>query len=106
MKALSIKQPFAELILQGKKKIELRKWNTKFRGLFLVHSSLIPDSNAMQKFGFVNLPMGCIVGKATLIDVKKYNNEKEHALDRDLHLSSSLFRGNKCSPRLEIKKRT
>lgn len=30
MKNLSIKQPFAELILRGKKKIELRKWNTKF----------------------------------------------------------------------------
>ena len=91
MKALSIKQPFAELILQGKKTIELRKWNTHFRGEFLVHSSLIPDKEAMKKFGFVNLPRGCIVGKATLIDVKKYNNEKEHSLDRNLHLASSYW---------------
>ena len=46
MKALSIKQPYAELILQGKKKIELRKWNTNFRGEFLIHASKIPDLEA------------------------------------------------------------
>lgn len=39
MKTLSLKQPFAELILSGKKKIELRKWNTSFRGEFLIHAS-------------------------------------------------------------------
>ena len=38
MKCLSICQPFADLIIQGKKTIELRKWNTKFRGEFLVHA--------------------------------------------------------------------
>ena len=91
MKALSIKQPFAELILQGKKKIELRKWNTKFRGEFLIHASLIPNKEAMKEFGFSDLPIGCIVGKATLVDVKKYNNEEEHALDRNFHLASSYW---------------
>jgi len=40
MKALSMKQPVPELILQKKKTIELRKWNTKFRGKFLLHASL------------------------------------------------------------------
>lgn len=30
MKVLSLKQPFAEFVVSGKKKIELRKWNTKF----------------------------------------------------------------------------
>ncbi len=48
MKVLSLKQPFAELILSGKKTIELRKWNTKFRGEFLIHSSKIPDKKAMH----------------------------------------------------------
>jgi len=42
MKALSLKQPFAELILQGKKTIELRKWNTKFRGEFLIDTVNLP----------------------------------------------------------------
>jgi hypothetical protein len=39
MKCLSLKQPFAELLVSGKKTIELRKWNTKFRGKFLIHAS-------------------------------------------------------------------
>ncbi len=54
MKALSLKQPFAELILQGRKKIELRKWNTSFRGEFLIHSSKTPDMMNMKKFGFTD----------------------------------------------------
>lgn len=91
MKALSIKQPFAELILQKRKKIELRKWNTKFRGEFLIHAPKIPDKKSMNKFGFSNLPCGFIVGRANLTDVKKYDSEKEHKKDRNLHLASSLW---------------
>ncbi|MDP2672477.1 MAG: ASCH domain-containing protein, partial [Nanoarchaeota archaeon] len=84
MKALSLKQPYTELILQGKKKIELRNWNTKFRGEFHIHSSLNGDKKAMAKFNFKNLPLGYIVGKATLVDVKKYNSEEEHKKDKNL----------------------
>lgn len=39
MKALSIKQPWAWLIVHGGKDIENRSWHTKFRGRFLVHAS-------------------------------------------------------------------
>lgn len=88
MKALSLKQPFAELILQGRKKIELRKWNTKFRGEFLIHASKKPDEKSMKSFNFTNLPTGCIVGKATLTDVKIYKNKAEHDKDKNLHLAS------------------
>ena len=91
MKVLSMKQPFAELVLQGKKTIELRRWNTKFRGEFLIHSPKVPDKNAMKKFGFKELPLGCIVGKAELIEVKKYIHEKEHEADRNKHLASSYW---------------
>lgn len=93
MKALSLKQPWAELILQGKKKIELRKWNTKFRGKFLIHASKNPDEEAMIKFGFRDLPCGFIVGKAELVDVREYKNGAEFEKDKDLHLSSRE-RGN------------
>ena len=91
MKALSLKQPYAELILQGRKKIELRKWNTKFRGEFFIHASKIPDKKTMDRFGFKELPLGCIVGKTTLTDVKKYDNEIEHNKDSNLHLASSVW---------------
>ncbi len=91
MKALSLKQPFAELILQGKKKIELRKWNTHFRGSFLIHASKIPDKEAMKKFNFKELSTGCIVGSAVLTDVKIYKNEKEHNKDKNRHLASDKW---------------
>lgn len=39
MKALSIRQPWAWLIINGGKDIENRSWHTKFRGRFLVHAA-------------------------------------------------------------------
>jgi len=39
MKALSIRQPWAWLIIHGGKDVENRTWHTKFRGRFLVHAS-------------------------------------------------------------------
>jgi predicted transcriptional regulator len=94
MKALSLKQPYAELILEGKKKIELRKWNTNFRGEFFVHASKNPDKESMKRFGFATLPLGALVGKANLVDVKIYNNEEEHSKDNNLHLASSYWGNN------------
>jgi len=93
MKALSLKQPFAELILQRRKKIELRKWNTKFKGQFYIHSSKVPDAKAMKKFGFEigSLPTGAIVGKANLVDVKEYKTSSEHKEDKRLHLVSTAW---------------
>ena len=91
MKALSLKQPYAELILQHRKTIELRKWNTKFRGQFLIHASKTPDKEAMSRFNFKNLPLGQIVGKATLVNVKHYQSQEEHKADADKHLASSLW---------------
>ncbi|MEK6760529.1 MAG: ASCH domain-containing protein [Nanoarchaeota archaeon] len=91
MKALSLKQPFAELVVSGKKTIELRKWNTKFRGEFLIHASKIPDGESMAKFGFNDLPLGFIVGKANLVEVKHYKNEEEHKKDRNLHLATNFW---------------
>ena len=74
MKALSLKQPYAELIVSGKKIIETRTWNTRFRGTFLIHASLQPNKQRMKELKFKILPTGCIVGQADLVDVKEYNN--------------------------------
>ena len=91
MKVLSLKQPFAELILSGRKTIELRKWNTKFRGEFLIHASKIPDEQSMKKFEFENLPCGFILGKANLIDVKHYKDDEDFNKDENLHLANSSW---------------
>lgn len=88
MKVLSLKQPFAELILEGRKKIELRRWNTNFRGEFLIHASKSPDEESMRRFGFNELPLGFILGKAELVDVKHYQTDEEFEKDNNLHLAS------------------
>ena len=93
MKVLSLKQPFAELILQGKKTIELRKWNTSFRGEFLIHASKNVHEESMKKFGFTNLSTGAILGKATLVDVKKYSDTNEFEKDKNKHLASEDWGG-------------
>ena len=91
MKVLSLKQPFAELVVSGNKTIELRKWNTSFRGKFLVHASKIPDRKSMKKFGFSELQYGFIIGEAELVDVKHYLNQEEHQKDKQKHLADSTW---------------
>lgn len=39
MKAISIRQPWAWLIVNGYKDIENRSWRTKYRGQVLIHAS-------------------------------------------------------------------
>lgn len=45
MKALSIQQPFAWLIVNGLKDIENRKWTTGYRGLILIHAGKTWDES-------------------------------------------------------------
>ena len=40
MKALSIRQPWAELIVAGLKDIENRTWRTDYRGPVLIHAGM------------------------------------------------------------------
>ena len=106
MKCLSVCQPFAELIIQGKKTIELRKWNTKFRGEFLVHAAkniLIEDCKRMKISS--SITTGAIIGKVKLTDVKKYESDKELKNDKKKHHSSSDITKNKYGFILENPKK-
>lgn len=82
MKALSIKQPWAWLIVNGYKNIENRTWKTKFRGEFLVHASKSVDKPALKEMIKQGYPLprefdiGGIVGKATLVDCRTYGESK------------------------------
>jgi len=48
MKALSIRQPWAWLIVNGYKNIENRTWLTKVRGEILVHAGLKIDKDGYE----------------------------------------------------------
>jgi hypothetical protein len=76
MKALSIRQPWAWLIVNGFKDIENRNWETNFRGPFLVHAGKQFDyedyrwvkSNSQIIMPEINeFEMGGIVGSAEII---------------------------------------
>ncbi|MEX2192448.1 MAG: ASCH domain-containing protein [Nitrosarchaeum sp.] len=92
MKCLSISQPFADLIVSGKKTIELRKWNTNFRGEFLIHAPIKIKIEDCKRLKITKkLVTGVIIGKAELYDVKKYNSSKEVKNDQKFHFASKNF---------------
>jgi hypothetical protein len=83
MKALSIRQPWAWLIVHGVKDVENRTWRTNFRGRFLVHAGIRFDEDGHRRIWASHelravLPTsfprpdafqrGGIVGEAVLID--------------------------------------
>ena len=91
MKCLSICQPFAELIIQNKKTIELRTWNTKMRGEFLIHAPIKIRKEDYKKLKIQEkLTTGAIIGKVELYDVKKYESFKEIQMDKKKHYSSII----------------
>lgn len=57
-KALSIKEPWASMIRDGKKTIETRTWKTKYRGEIIICASLKPKT----KFS------GHAIAKVRLVD--------------------------------------
>lgn len=80
MKALSIRQPWAWLILHGGKDIENRTWKTNFRGRVLIHAAkgmtdaeyAVASRYASRRWIslplFEKLPRGGIVGSVEIVD--------------------------------------
>jgi hypothetical protein len=93
MKCLSLKQPYAELIVSGKKTIELRRWNTKFRGEFLIHASKKVNNVACRKNKIDpdSITRGAIVGKGLLYDVIFYDNRRLFVQDANKHLAGNNY---------------
>lgn len=91
-KVLSLRQPWAHLVLHAGKNVENRKWNTKLRGAFFIHASLgateadwdyarrcadlVDPSIRVPRLE--ELPHGGIIGRATLVDVIKPCYDKKH----------------------------
>lgn len=88
MRAISLTQPYAQLVVEGIKSVETRSWRTTYRGEVAIHASarfpnwakrlcghgyhaedfdgallaLLPSLNVD------NMPLGAIVGVATIYD--------------------------------------
>lgn len=73
MIALSIKQPWAWLIVNGYKDIENRSWPTRFRGRVLIHAGKRHDGSPNEwDWPHIQRPdhldYGGIVGEAEIVD--------------------------------------
>lgn len=93
--ALSVKQPWAALLVHGLKTVEVRNWPTARRGRILIHAGRIPDDRPQA---WTRVPSqlledahyrGGIVGAVDLIDCRTYPDAEAFARDGSLHLNES-----------------
>lgn len=78
MKVLTIKPPWATLIMQQDKRFEFRSWRTSYRGELLIHAGKGIDKEAvirLAKYLPKELPTGKILGRVQLIDCIKCDKE-------------------------------
>lgn len=80
-KCITVKQPWASLIMKGVKQIENRSWSTKHRGRLWIHAGLQFDDSwattldqdtaeqARRVLDWEFLPHGAVLGFVDLVDV-------------------------------------
>jgi hypothetical protein len=84
MRVISVRQPWATLIVSGAKDVENRTWPTKYRGPILVHASLrgIHAVDIERRFGIrlpSELPLGGIVGITEIVDCVRPHSSRWYA---------------------------
>ena len=84
IKALTIRQLWAELILRGRKPYELRSWRTKYRGPLAIHASAKVDAEDARQLGLdpEGLIAGAFVGVVILSDVRPHTREDARLLKK------------------------
>lgn len=93
--ALSIKQPWAALVVHGLKTIEVRSWRTALRGRLMIHAANVPDE---RPEAWARVPpevheTAClrrgVVGAVDLTDVRPYRSLDTFVADQALHLNEA-----------------
>ncbi|WP_045221898.1 ASCH domain-containing protein [Desulfonatronum thioautotrophicum] len=100
-RALSIRQPFAELILQSRKTIEYRTRSTKIRERVFVYASLTSGpSEVFAEIGMVpaDLPSGMLVGTVEITGCTGQPGDYEWHLANPERLPEPLAPHNKPQP--------
>jgi hypothetical protein len=86
MKCITIKQPYAWLVVNGVKDVENRTWVTNYRGPILIHAAKVVDvdGHAWLKHHGVIVPAipklvkGAIIGRAYLHRCTRYVTSQWH----------------------------
>jgi hypothetical protein len=95
--ALSIKQPWAALIVEGLKTIEVRRWPTARRGRILIHAARVPDD---RPEAWRHLPeestelakrQGGIIGAVQLTECRRYADLETFLGDQAMHLNEASW---------------
>ena len=94
VKTLTIKEPWASLIIEGYKIYEFRSWKTNYRGKLLIHAGLSLDKSAKENYKDYNIDYrnGKIIGEATITDcilVDEEFDENLHKINGDIYGRSS-----------------
>jgi hypothetical protein len=99
--ALSLKQPWAALLVHGRKTIEVRGWPTARLGRILIHASNKPDPRPEV---WARVPpdlqsaaqlVGGIVGAGELCKCITYHTAEAFAADQGLHLNDPAWYAGK-----------
>lgn len=98
--ALSVRQPFAEQIMRGTKKIEYRTISTNIRGRVYIYAGKQPRLDAYEKMGVEAgaFPAGVIVGTVEIIDCIEKNGEYQWLLAKPQRLRKMLTPDNRAHP--------
>lgn len=89
--ALSIKQPWATLLLSGFKTIEVRRWPTTIRGRIWIHAASKPDTRPTgwalitDELQPLTKQGGGIIGSAELTECLMYRTPDAFANDAQFH---------------------
>lgn len=101
MRALSIRQLYAEQILRGKKKVEYRSRSTNIRGRVYIYASLTrgdPRDFRKMKIRSGDLPTGILVGTVEIIDCTGEDRDYEWHLAKPERISQVLKPKNHPQP--------
>lgn len=84
IRALTIRQPFPELILRRRKPYEIRSWKTNYRGPLLIHSAAKVKTDCAEVAGLNvdTLMTSAFVGIAVLSDVRPYTRADSKLLNQ------------------------
>lgn len=94
--ALSIRQPWAALIVHGLKTIEVRSWMTGKRGPILIHAAKRPDPDPAA-WRWIATPelmttaslSGGVIGIVELTDCITYSTAEAYAADAERHCTAA-----------------
>lgn len=92
---LSIKQPWAQLILEGIKDVEVRSWTTSYRGPIWIHVGQKIDESAAMRFSRTGLFTGGLVGRAILHGIRPFTQSSWEAW-RERHCDDARFNQSKA----------